>query len=544
MLEKMDEEIINLKECHCYVLRDQECYFNWVVKEFDIIKAKERMASRGCIEACSDISECKFCCFEGKWRNYVEPTHFLDGEDDETFNRDKGHIHKFVSWNGEMTFLETFIGEYEQAEKRLDYLNSVINDRIGGQDRRLDYLDGYKYIREMLGAYIQFCKLSLSRSDRASLPSFNQLSTPAQIGVLSLKFLFCKETKESFEAQIQILRKLIELDPLNAIWHESLGLRLRLVKNDAVRLGRKTVKWCSPEQSTAFATAYSLRPDIPRFFASFSRNVAESWKNCGYQSQTQPITLSIQNQSFDTVEDALNFLKRNTRFLLEVVDDIASKADTARSLSSLGEVFSVSLPIRLRDLELAEECIKVAIRLNPSCSKSNHRMGLFQFFKRRNFDSGLSYLVSAVGSKTENFYAVVDWIQLLIYKGEMKSETLREIFENILSTDFKWTAVQTARLTFLKGCFNFIVKGNKEETMDSWIQAYNLDAETLHFSMAFHEAKRFQWKCFDVKDILTVLTSSKLKADPIVKKMVNEIRARGAALKENFQFNDAKSKQK
>ncbi|KAG4076821.1 hypothetical protein HA402_009167 [Bradysia odoriphaga] len=536
-------EIINLKDSHCYVLRDQQCYFNWVDKEFDVAKAKERMATRGCIEACSDIDECNFCSFEGKWRDYVEPTHFLDDEDDETFNRDKGHIHKFVSWNGEMTFLETFIGEYKKAEKRLDYLNSVIDDRIGEQDR-LDYLAGYKYIREMLGAYIKFCKLSLSRSDRASLPSFNQLSSQARVGVLSMKFLFCKETKESFEVQIQILRKLIELDPLNAIWHESLGLRLRLVKNDAVRSGRKTVKWCSPEQSTAFATAYSLRPDIPRFFASFSRNVAESWKNCGYQSQTQPIALSIQDQSFDTVEGALNFLKKNTRFLLEVVDDIAPKPDTARSLSSLGEVFSVSLPIRFRDLELAEECIKVAIRLNPTCSKSNHRMGLFQFFKRRDFDSGLRYLVSAVGTKTENFYAVVDLIQLLIHKAEMKAETLSEIFENILSTDFKWTAVQTARLTFLKGCFNFIVKGNKKETMDSWIQAYNLDAETRHFSMTFHEAKRFQWKCFDVKDILTLLTSSMWKTDPTVKKIIEEIRARGAALKESFQFNEAKSKQK
>lgn len=69
------------------------------------------------------------------------------------------------------------------------------------------------------------------------------------------------------------------------------------------------------------------------------------------------------------------------RFLLDVVDDIANTTYTAEALSTLGQVFSVSLPIKFRDMDLAEECIKAAIRLNPTCSKSNHRMGLFQFFK-------------------------------------------------------------------------------------------------------------------------------------------------------------------
>lgn len=197
-------EILNLQNCHCYELRDHECYFNWVEKGFDVAKAKERISTIGCMETCSDITKCKFCCFEGDWREHVAPTQFLDEEDDEC-NNEKGYFHKFVSWNGEMVFLETFIGEFEKAENRLDYLNSAI-DCID-KPYRLDYLDGYKYVREMLGAYIQFCKLSLSRSDRNSLQRFSSLSSQAQICVINLKFLFCKEIKDSFEIQIQVLRK-------------------------------------------------------------------------------------------------------------------------------------------------------------------------------------------------------------------------------------------------------------------------------------------------------------------------------------------------
>lgn len=202
----MDDEIINLQDNHCYVLRDHECYFNWIDKEFDLAKATERMATRRCIEMCSNIADCEYCCFDGKWRDTVEPTEFFDGDDDdEIASRDRGHFHKFVSWNGEMIFLETFIGDYDKAEHRLDYLHSTIGRN--GRRARLDYLDGYEYICETLGAYVKFCKISLSRSDRASLQSFNSLNLKAQIGVLSVKFLFVKATKESFNTQIQILRK-------------------------------------------------------------------------------------------------------------------------------------------------------------------------------------------------------------------------------------------------------------------------------------------------------------------------------------------------
>lgn len=208
----MAEEIINLQDYHCYVLRDEECHFNWVGKEFGLPEAKERLSTRGCVETCSNNVECGYCCFSGKWRDSVEPTQFLDEEeDDESITRDRGHFHKFVSWNGEMVFLETFIGEYEKAERRLDYLNTMIDDN-GKQPVRLDYMDGYKYICDMLGAFTKFLKVSLNHHDRTSLLRFNELSPLAQICVLSVKFLFVKETKESFETQIQILRK-VNLDP-------------------------------------------------------------------------------------------------------------------------------------------------------------------------------------------------------------------------------------------------------------------------------------------------------------------------------------------
>lgn len=101
---------------------------------------------------------------------------------------------------------------------------------------------------------------------------------------------------------------------MNAVWHEALGLRLRLLKNEGVNLGRRTVKCVSPEQSAAFSTAYHLRRDVPRFFAAFARDVAESWKNHGYQSLDQAITLTIGTQSFDTIDGAINVLKKNTRY--------------------------------------------------------------------------------------------------------------------------------------------------------------------------------------------------------------------------------------
>lgn len=143
-----------------------------------------------------------------------------------------------------------------------------------------------------------------------------------------------------------------------------------------------------------------------------------------------------------------------------------------------------------------------------------------------------------------NFYAVVDWIQILIHQADQKSKTLNDIFENIFSAEFKWTAGQTAHLTFLKGCFNFMIKGDNQETIDTWIQAYIMDEQSQHFSVTLSAATRFRWRGFDVRAILTLLTSSKRGTDSIVKKMVNEIRARGAMLKANTEFNSVKSQEK
>lgn len=202
-MEDLDDEIVNLKICPCYPLKDHECYFNWVNRKFDEVTAKDRIKKRQCLKKCSDIKECDFCCFDGDWRLHVQPTLFLEGEDDD-LNVDKGHFHKFVSWNSEMTFLEAFIGEHEKAESRLNYLNLAI-DCCETED--LDYLDAYKYMSKTLQAFIQFHKDSLDRSDLDSLQDFKNLSPQAQIGVLSLKFIFFKETKGTFRTQAHVLRK-------------------------------------------------------------------------------------------------------------------------------------------------------------------------------------------------------------------------------------------------------------------------------------------------------------------------------------------------
>lgn len=62
--------------------------------------------------------------------------------------------------------------------------------------------------------------------------------------------------------------------------------------------------------------AYNLRPDVPKFFASFARNIAEMLKARRYNALDQPIKVNVQNQSIETVEDALNFLKNYTRYEL------------------------------------------------------------------------------------------------------------------------------------------------------------------------------------------------------------------------------------
>lgn len=70
------------------------------------------------------------------------------------------------------------------------------------------------------------------------------------------------------------------------------------------------------------------------------------------------------------------------RYLLEAAEHFGSDNDNAaKDVTTMGEVFSVSLPVQFQDLDLAEECITTALQISPTCSKANHRMGLFQLFK-------------------------------------------------------------------------------------------------------------------------------------------------------------------
>lgn len=196
------EKIVNLKICHCYPLQEHESYFNWVDEKFDEATAKDRIDKRQCLKKCSVIKECDYCCFDGEWRLQVEPMLYLDNEDDQ-LNKDKGHFQKFVSWNGEMIFLDAFVGEHGKAIDRLKYLNETIDY---GEKHSLD-VDGYKYIAKTLQAYIQFCTMTLDRSELELLQDFDNLSPQAQIGVLSVKYNFYKEVRDTVTAQIEILRK-------------------------------------------------------------------------------------------------------------------------------------------------------------------------------------------------------------------------------------------------------------------------------------------------------------------------------------------------
>lgn len=105
---------------------------------------------------------------------------------------------------------------------------------------------------------------------------------------------------------------MVELDPSNPVWHEKLGIYLRLLNKESIKYGRG-IKSPSREQAKAFETAYNLRPDIPKFFALLARNVAEMLKNMRHKSIDQSIGVNIEGQSIKTCEDALNFLKEYTR---------------------------------------------------------------------------------------------------------------------------------------------------------------------------------------------------------------------------------------
>lgn len=137
----------------------------------------------------------------------------------------------------------------------------------------------------------------------------------------------------------------------------------------------------------------------------------------------------------------------------------------------------------------------------------------------------MEYLTVAVGCKNENFYAIIDWISLLICKVDQNSDILMEIFEEILSTSYSWKPEEKARFNFLKGCFLFTIAGKKKATMDCWIRAYELH-KMCHFQMTFMNAVRFGWEAFQKDKILRLLTSSKRNSYPVVKKMIYEVRKR------------------
>lgn len=110
---------------------------------------------------------------------------------------------------------------------------------------------------------------------------------------------------------ILLFLQLIELDPLNAVWYEKLGNRLRgIKKDDWAGQGKRAP---TEAETIAFVKAYNLRPDEPKFFVSLSRNVAEMLKANHYKSLDQIICIDGTSQLFNTVQDALNFMKTNTK---------------------------------------------------------------------------------------------------------------------------------------------------------------------------------------------------------------------------------------
>lgn len=103
--------------------------------------------------------------------------------------------------------------------------------------------------------------------------------------------------------------QMTELDPKNPIWHEALGIRLRLLKNQSPN----AFKGPSHDEINSFARAYDLRSDVPQFFASYSRCIAEKLKQKRVKTSEQAIQIYIQDQSIETVDDIVSFLKKYTK---------------------------------------------------------------------------------------------------------------------------------------------------------------------------------------------------------------------------------------
>lgn len=134
----------------------------------------------------------------------------------------------------------------------------------------------------------------------------------------------------------------------------------------------------------------------------------------------------------------------------------------------------------------------------------------------------MEYLTVAVGVKNDNFYALIDWIQLLMHKAVESADILKEIFAGIFTANFSWASDEAARLIFLKGCFLFMIKGKRTEIIDLWCQAYKTDGSARHFRMTFIDSRRFSWRGFERKKLLNILP--KHITSNIFKKMVAEIK--------------------
>lgn len=67
------------------------------------------------------------------------------------------------------------------------------------------------------------------------------------------------------------------------------------------------------DEINAFTTAYNLRPDKPKFFVSFGRNIAETLKIKRYNSSDEAFEVNVERESIETVQDALDFLKKYAR---------------------------------------------------------------------------------------------------------------------------------------------------------------------------------------------------------------------------------------
>lgn len=101
-----------------------------------------------------------------------------------------------------------------------------------------------------------------------------------------------------------------ELDPLNPSWYEKLGVHIRCIKKNAWK--GQSIKPPSCEETRLFLKAYELKPFEPKFFVAFCRNIAEILKGKRYKSLEDAVTIDCTEQLFSTVEETLDFMKRNT----------------------------------------------------------------------------------------------------------------------------------------------------------------------------------------------------------------------------------------